>query len=372
VLGAPPAEGPLYANFEITPVTGKQPVNATMSAEATLGCNTITSYAWDFGNGGFSSLANPGVTFNQQGVFPVSLMVTDNLGNSHQLTKKIVVGPSEGNVKLHFRRPAGWSNIPNAYFWNPEPVASTPGWPGTPMTDEGFGWYGITLSGAKCANVIFNNNSNPQTADLVNICGEQWFDNGWLSQILPDANLPVRLLSFDAVAAPARVELSWKVTAENDVAGYTLERSINGANFVPVHSQAARNQPGAQVYRFTDSKLPSAPTVYYRLQLNDKDGQVRHSPVKKVNLLETGAVEWTASPNPVKQQFFITASQHAPDIKSSRLVNSNGQIIYIQQIAPGQRQIQLDRKSGWQPGLYWVELINESGVAIQRIKIMME
>jgi hypothetical protein len=238
------------------------------------------------------------------------------------------------------------------------------------MNDEGLGWYGITIPGANCANIIFNNNATPQTADLMNVCGEQWFDNGWLSQIVPDANLPVRLLSFKAAATPARVELIWKVTAENEVDGYTIERSTNGSAFSPLYTQPARNLNGTQDYRYADVKLPSSAVVYYRIQLVDKDGQVRYSPIIKVNLQATGSL-WIANPNPVKQQFTIQATDNAPEVKALRIVNTTGQMVITQMLAPGQRQVRVDRK-GMTAGVYWVELADAGGMIVQRIKIMME
>lgn len=371
VLGAPPQENQLFANFEMTPVTGKQPLLVTFNPEASLACNTITGYNWNFGNGSSSNLSNPTVTYNQQGVYNVTLMVNDNFGGSHQLTKKIVVGPAEANVIVHFRRPSGWGNTPNTYFWAPEPAVAIPAWPGSPMTDEGNGWYVFTISGAKCANIIFNNNSAPQTADLLNICGEQWFDNGWLSQLVADGSLPVRLLSFAGEMKEGAVELNWRVTAETGVSHYLLERSTNGTNFTTLNRQMARNMPGSLVYRFTDAKLPAGPVAYYRLQMEDKDGLIKYSPVIKINLQADGQF-WQVSPNPAKQEFMLSSVNTRSGVRLVRVYNALGQVIFSQPIGLGQNQLRVARASAWQAGMYWVELSDEKGFPVQRIKVMME
>jgi hypothetical protein len=49
------------------------------------------------------------------------------------------------------------------------------------MADEGNGWWKYTVKGAGCGNIIFNNNSAPQTADLLNVCGEKWYNNGFVN-----------------------------------------------------------------------------------------------------------------------------------------------------------------------------------------------
>ena len=51
------------------------------------------------------------------------------------------------------------------------------------MTDaDGDGWFEYTIYGAKCANVIFSQNGNPQTGDLY-VCDEGYYDNGWVDPI---------------------------------------------------------------------------------------------------------------------------------------------------------------------------------------------
>lgn len=371
VLGAPPIENQVFANFEITPVTGKQPLVVAFNPEATVACNTVVTYNWNFGNGSSGTLANPSVTYNQQGVYPVNLSVTDNTGNTHQLSKKIVVGPAEGNVIVHFRRPAGWNNTPNTYYWAPEPAVSVPAWPGTAMTEEGNGWYTYSIAGAKCANIIFNNNSTPQTADQLNICGEQWFDNGWLSQVVPDANLPVRLLNFTGEMKGGTAELTWRVAGESGVAHYLLERSTNGAGFAPLNRQSARNTPGTHLYGYSDAKLPAGPFAYYRIQMINKDGSLKFSPVIKINLQQND-IHWQVTPNPAKNGFMLSTPNVRSEVKQMKVYNTLGQLEYSQKLAIGQRQVWVERAAGWQAGLYWVELSDEKGNPVQRIKVMVE
>ena len=54
----------------------------------------VTSWQWDFGDGGSSSVANPTHTYQQGGDYTVQLTVTDNCGNSDTASKTIHVGYS--------------------------------------------------------------------------------------------------------------------------------------------------------------------------------------------------------------------------------------------------------------------------------------
>ncbi|MCG8701039.1 MAG: starch-binding protein, partial [Bacteroidales bacterium] len=75
-----------------------------------------------------------------------------------------------------------WNSV-KLYYWNTTPKTASIGWPGINMTDaDGDGWFEYTIYGAKCANVIFSQNGNPQTGDLY-VCDEGYYDNGWVDPI---------------------------------------------------------------------------------------------------------------------------------------------------------------------------------------------
>lgn len=370
VLGAPDLEQSLFANFEMTPATGKAPLQVTLNSGASLACNTITSYNWSFGNGNSSTAANPVTTFAQAGVYPVNLSITDNTGNSHQLTKRLVVGTAGGNVIVHLRRPPGWANVPRVYFWAPEPAVAVPAWPGTTMTDAGNGWFTFTIAGANCANIIFNNNSSPQTADLLNICGELWYDNGWLSPIVADANLPVRLLSFKANPMAQAVELLWQVEAEQDLEHYEVQRSTNGIQYTTIYTEKARNLPFRSQYRVMDGKLPAADRLFYRLAAVDKDGSTRYSPVQKVTL-QSGAT-WLASPNPAINEVLISSNRSSGKVAAVRLTQASGKVVGTLPNATGQMPFRVKRDAKWAAGLYFAELLDANGMVMERLKILFQ
>jgi len=93
----------------------------------------IISWAWDFGDGGDSSLQNPLHTFTTAGVYPVQLTVTSDGGATSATMRTVVVGnsapeaeftftPSEPNVDQSVTFSAGGSSDPDghivAYEWD--------------------------------------------------------------------------------------------------------------------------------------------------------------------------------------------------------------------------------------------------------------
>lgn len=88
--------------------------------------------------------------------------------------------PTDNLIIRYNNNNTNWSSV-TLYFWNTSPAVVTTSWPGEQMTDlDGDGWFDYTLEGVSCANVIFSNNGGQQTSDL-DICGEGWYDDGWVS-----------------------------------------------------------------------------------------------------------------------------------------------------------------------------------------------
>lgn len=95
-------------------------------------------------------------------------------------------------VILHFKRPVAWGNTPKIYYWNTTPALASVTWPGFDMISENNGWWKYTIAAAGCADIVVNNNTSPQTGDLLNVCGEKWYDNGFISQpVARPAHAPV-------------------------------------------------------------------------------------------------------------------------------------------------------------------------------------
>ncbi|MHC1745016.1 MAG: PKD domain-containing protein [Syntrophobacteraceae bacterium] len=67
------------ANFSASPTVGMEPLTVSFS-DATVG--SVTSYAWNFGDGGTSTLQNPSHVYTSPGTYTVSLTVTGPGGSN--------------------------------------------------------------------------------------------------------------------------------------------------------------------------------------------------------------------------------------------------------------------------------------------------
>ncbi|GAB3859993.1 hypothetical protein GCM10028822_37440 [Hymenobacter terrigena] len=111
--------------------------------------------------------------------------------------------------------------------------------------------------------------------------------------------LPVELMSFEIQRGPNAVYTSWATASERNSQRFSLERSLNGEQFVEIGSlRAAGTSTTTRTYTLTDDKLPAnATTLYYRLRQVDADGSFSYSPVRSVTL-SASATSLQLFPNP--------------------------------------------------------------------------
>ncbi len=89
---------PPTANVSATPVSGNAPLNVSFNGSASFDPDgTITSYAWNFGDGSSATGATTNHTYTAAATYTATLTVTDNNGATASKSVNIVVNP-DANV----------------------------------------------------------------------------------------------------------------------------------------------------------------------------------------------------------------------------------------------------------------------------------
>jgi hypothetical protein len=115
--------------------------------------------------------------------------------------------------------------------------------------------------------------------------------------------LPVTLVDFTAQAeGRAAVRLNWVTASEQENAGFTVERSLDGQSFAAIGTVAgAGTSTTAHSYALLDSKLPAnAKQLFYRLRQTDAEGTASYSPVRSVAFSASVNTLFSVYPNPAK------------------------------------------------------------------------
>lgn len=87
---------PPTAAFTASPTSGSAPLDVDFTDTSTGG--TPTSWSWDFGDGGSSSLANPSHNYTKPGSYPVTLTAKNSGGTSTTLPQTITVRDTNAPV----------------------------------------------------------------------------------------------------------------------------------------------------------------------------------------------------------------------------------------------------------------------------------
>jgi hypothetical protein len=127
-----------------------------------------------------------------------------------------------------------------------------------------------------------------------------------------NAPLPVSWLYVKADAKDDRtIEVSWATAMEQNNAGFEVERSQDGHQFVTISTVRGRgNSNVASYYSIKDAQVVPGVKYYYRIKQVDLDGRVRFSSTVNATV-EGNLFVMQVNPNPVKETLNII-------LKSSR------------------------------------------------------
>jgi hypothetical protein len=148
--------------------------------------------------------------------------------------------------------------------------------------------------------------------------------------------LPIKLVHFDGdECGPGTICLKWQTGSEQNNDYFSLERSVNGVNFIEIariKSQAPDGDSKSNLfYTYTDDG-PTDLIQYYRLKQFDFDGSYSASHIIEVrlNLYDHSSYLF---PNPNNGQFYFKINSR-PMQKRVRLILSNGlnQVFYFSEI----------------------------------------
>lgn len=84
---------PPTAMITASPISGRAPLTVSFIGAGTDPDGMVVGYAWDFGDGGFSSSQSPSHTYASQGTFTVELTVSDDEGATATTQIQITVHP---------------------------------------------------------------------------------------------------------------------------------------------------------------------------------------------------------------------------------------------------------------------------------------
>lgn len=352
------------------------------------GTSLTNSGRFDITNGNF----NPNGSITNDGFFKVNNFINLNGGTVYN-NCRFVVGNGFNNSaafindglvwvthptigKIQNNGNGTWSNTPNGSlrghdFHNNGTVTGSGNFYFTGDTRQQGSFSGVN-SNAEYVISFYDASYNPNTtgsffdfgmqgvnvvrpvtpfiADTMSfgeICALQTFDKG--------SPLPLSLIGFDAVLEGNDALLSWTTTAEKEVAGFEIQYSTDGKNWLAIGKVAASGNTGRNDYHFTHEG-PAAMVNFYRLKITDLDAQFSYSAVKVINK-DLAKAEVSVYPNPFEHQ--LTWTSRSKGTFEVGLRDVTGKIVLQTTIEAIPQQAVPVLTSQLSPGLYFMTITDK-------------
>ncbi len=141
--------------------------------------------------------------------------------------------------------------------------------------------------------------------------------------------LPLTLVNFNGRLQGKDGLLYWTTSSEINTLDFEIERSANGIAFVNAgRINASGNSSTTRNYTFTDPNIAAhgANVVYYRLKMNDVDGNFSYSGIIAIRLDHSPAT-FTVYPNPVENAAMVSINAEKTGIATLSLTDQAGKVV---------------------------------------------
>lgn len=174
--------------------------------------------------------------------------------------------------------------------------------------------------------------------------------------------LPVKLSSFTASNNNNRISLNWQTQYEQNSSHFNVQRSTDGINYSTVsrvtaigNAQTISNYSSNDIL---DAGLKMQPTIFYRLESVDMDGNFSFSQVIAIHPDKNG-IQLMVSPNPAKNILQVQTGNNVTGTATLLITNSAGNIVFKKELKllPGSNNetVNISMLSN---GMYYVTLNN--------------
>lgn len=178
-------------------------------------------------------------------------------------------------------------------------------------------------------------------------------------EVTKNASFPLPAVwgSFNALARNNQVALKWETLQESNVAGFTVEYSLNGRDYLPLTTVAAAgNSNSIQTYSYVHTMPDMQKNNFYRIRQTDLDGKSAFSAVRTAKFTKGQVVAVTANPNPVRDRLQLQVQSENIRVVLSDLA---GRTIQSLQTQPGYHEINMSQLA---PGIYNLAVFNNNSL----------
>lgn len=183
-----------------------------------------------------------------------------------------------------------------------------------------------------------------------------------LYKVIVTGALPVKLISFSGKRNGDISELSWKTATEQNTARFRIEFSSTAGNFQNAGIVIASRDPNGSNYSF-QHHFNSIADLYYRLVIEDDDGQLAYSSIIRLSSNKKGIKIFPT----IITTGILNIQTETPATKL-QIISANGALVFQKQLngSTGTIAISIPQFS---KGIYIVKLHMNDGIKREKIFI---
>jgi len=179
--------------------------------------------------------------------------------------------------------------------------------------------------------------------------------------------LPVNLTNLTATPVKEDVRVEWTTATEINTSRFNVQRSIDGNKFEDVGTvEASGNTTTKHDYSFVDMGAlhTNAPVLFYRIQINDKDGKQSYSTIVPVKA--NGVITASVYPNPATDFVILSYNIQNSSKATIRITDASGKTLIDRELTnTGSNQTSINLKT-LPAGVYYVQFITDKGTQSTR------
>jgi uncharacterized delta-60 repeat protein len=142
------------------------------------------------------------------------------------------------------------------------------------------------------------------------------------------APLPLVLSQFYAQKQTGKVVLQWQTSSEEDVKQFVIERSNDGKTYKAIGTVAAvGNSNTKRNYSFADQSPFMSANNYYRLLMQDVDGNFKYSKILIINFDGQLSTTIKVFPNPVKDLLQVQLPNGLNGTVGLQIIDMQGRVV---------------------------------------------
>ena len=174
-----------------------------------------------------------------------------------------------------------------------------------------------------------------------------------------DTVLPVVFVEVKATGNTNSTSIGWKVANEENIASYTIERSLDGIHFEEIF---AINATHAETYSVEDNHLPAIANVwYYRIKAISQNGEIKYSDIARMVIDDFKIWGVKLYPNPAKSFLNIYFRNVSNKDFSIKIISIEGKEVFVKKHLIPKNNLLTISTNSLPKGLYTIEIGDESG-----------